>query len=321
MGKSGEVRVRKPAQESAFPEGNLLPVNLSFVPRCRSLVNHATQHLTQNIYNPPLPRCGMEAYQIEEFLGSGMEGARRSTLFSLYRRALPMALDEDSARIKTLLFREEVERRLRENAPLYNSEQSLSYQIKHLLKAGYAAAAGVSTKKFEMYFRSLSTVASASPPADSYNFPYILIIPSSLIPLRAQLRGIKAQSFLDPDDFAPAEPTPIQKKPYLIANVSAGEMHKGLSVSEALPLLEATHRFPLSLEETIALLTQTRGEVLHYHNLIAAATRHQNKYVPDLYCAGTDKVAGFSIKLKRELPTNAHPHGGIPSCSGRITLA
>ena len=199
----------------------------------------------------------MESHQAEEFLGQSMEGARRLVLFSLYYQLSPIVLEEDSALVKTLLFRESVERYKHEKAPLYNPARSLKHQLKQLNEAGYPAA-----EKFKVHAGDISTLSgkvASLPSCDAYNIPYILVIPFSIVPMKTQLAAIHAQNFLKQEDFTTFLNMPTPLRPYLISDVSAGEMYKGRSVSEALPLLEAGNRLPLSLEETIALLTQTRG--------------------------------------------------------------
>lgn len=260
----------------------------------------------------------MDQNDVEVLLGWGSQGARRGTLYSLYRQVSLHELDRDASLVKMVLFKEAVEKARETNAPLYDPQHSPAYQLKTLIKGGYPAAARQSPEKFHKSIDPLFARFPLPVSSDPYAFPAILVIPDAVVPLEHQLRAIHAQSFLNSADFTSLELLTPPDTPYLITEVSAGENHKGIAVSDALPQFAAKRRMPLVLEEVVALITQTRGEIIQYHNLIAAGTRHKKEFVPDMYSAGHDAQAGFSLKLKRELPTNAHPNWGIPSYQERV---
>ncbi len=205
----------------------------------------------------------MNSYTVEQFLGDGMSGARRTTLFSLYQNVPPNEIEEDVAAVKTMLFQSVVEKAKIKNSPLYDSQKSLSYQTRLLVSTGYPQMANQSQDEFEKTISRYLSEISNIPKNGDYNFPYIVVVPSLCVSIKNQLSAIHTQSFLDESDFTILRDISLHNQPYIITDVGAGEMSKGMCVNHALQMLASKGRTPLLLEEIIALILQTREDILN----------------------------------------------------------
>jgi hypothetical protein len=201
--------------------------------------------------------------------------------------------------------------------------QELDRQLETLLRKGYPAAAGLAEDALVALVRPLEPLLAEVPP--DADVPFVLVLSRELVaPLdavaRLDLRGRQGYTSMPADDLARFRPLPGLPVPSaaasLLVGVDTGVETLGVAPKDALPLLTAAGRSPLTLEEGLAVVTQ------HPELLVTASCFEM------LGSRGTDKrVTGLWV-MKGGAPRlgwcwNGAPHSwlGAASCTGRLSPA
>lgn len=239
-----------------------------------------------------------------------------TTITSLLLKVKPKERQQVLAEASTNIFREETAQAKERNSMIYNPIKSLTVQCTQLIGRGYDIAAKMSQAQFSSSIHALQEQVKDLEVSAENNIPYILVIPREIVSLEVQLSSIGAQNFLGTQDFIDQSGNDKSTGLYLITDVSAGESLKGCSFETARERLKNQVRFPTTLEESVALLTQL-PLITYYHSIVAAGILHKGEYAVELYNAGTDHGKPC-IKVKRETQTLAAPNRGFPSYAQRI---
>ena len=130
-------------------------------------------------------------------------------------------------------------------------------QVQRLLDLGVPAAAGLAPAALVDRLAPLR----GQVPEDGAAFVVVLtdaLVPRHALPERIVLRGRAGFTSMEADDvrrFTATVEVP-DAAAYLAVGVSTGPEHLGLTPDQALPLIEAADRSPLTLEEGLAVALQ-----------------------------------------------------------------
>ena len=155
--------------------------------------------------------------------------------------------------------------------------------------------------------------ASLAEPGAPGRIPFLLVAPAP--PLEALARIDGAFAVMDADDLARWAPVAGVRVPaapaYLALDVDLGDATRGVTPDDALPLLAADERSPLTLDEGIALVT-------HHPEVIA---RNRGVQFPGTRCGDRRVTAIWLSERRRKLgwcwAGNPHTWLGMASCAAR----
>ncbi len=194
-------------------------------------------------------------------------------------------------------------------------------QVDRLVELGYPALAGMDEVAFRGLLAPMREVASGLDRLDQ-RAPLLvitreLIAPEARVPL-LRLAGGKKPGIVDRnhDDlstFNPLEMLDVPPGPaYLLVGVERGEEFCGVRPEEALPLILARGRTPLTIDEGIALVTQ-RPELLEKNKcFMLSGSRRNDRRVPALW------ISERAPKLGWCWDGNPHTWLGVASTAGRV---
>lgn len=198
---------------------------------------------------------------------------------------------------------------------LYDRVESFDYQLNGLLDRDYHDISGMNKDQLVKLIEPLRAKIPKFVDSSAESFPYFIVIPDSMVSINEQLtrasNKIPGYTFLDMEDISDSIYVGKSKTPYLILNVNIGSFMRGFSADKGLEEILDCGRLPLSVQEGMAVFTHA-PEILYYHGMIFAGSRHKTDGVPDLY------LYGGKAKLKRERREDSDPRWGIPYCSGWI---
>jgi len=158
--------------------------------------------------------------------------------------------------------------------------------------------------------RDAAAVAEASA---EERLPFLLV--SAAPPLQALARITGATSVLDADDLArwrPIDGVPVPAGPvHLALDVDVGDATRGVRPDEALALLAAEDRSPLTLGEGIALVTCRPGVVYRNHGVQFPGSRCGDRRVTAIWLSERRPKLGWCWA------GNPHSWLGMASCGAR----
>jgi hypothetical protein len=197
-------------------------------------------------------------------------------------------------------------------------------QARTLVELGYPAIAGLSTGAFLEQVGPLRAVAvaragSAAPPARA-RVPFLLVVTRKLVPadLAMPLTALNGKpGFADfaPDDirrFAPVDTVPVPEGlAYLVLDVERGAATRNVRPDDAMVMITALGRTPLTVEEGIALVTQYPAALEKNNCFSLVASRCGDRRVPAIW------ISRGAPKLGWCWAGNPHTWLGSASCAGR----
>ena len=172
-----------------------------------------------------------------------------------------------------------------------------------------AAALGLPAAVAEP-LREAASLAEAGAPG---RIPFLLVAPAPPLEALAGIDG--AFAVMDADDLARWAPVAGVRVPaapaYLLLDVDLGDATRGVTPDDALALLAADERSPLTLDEGIALVT-------HHPEVIA---RNRGVQFPGSRCGDRRVTAIWLSERRRKLgwcwAGNPHTWLGMASCAAR----
>lgn len=223
-------------------------------------------------------------------------------------------------------LKEEVEARIkdtRERLRFPEFLEEFNRQASNLLRKGYPQAVGVSEYLFLLYIQPLKEKLRelASRRFEEGRIPFVLVVKKEMVNLEKMisLTGIEGESgasYLESDvlnEFVPADGIEIPSSNiYLMIDVrkkdtSTADARAGNSLAKIIK----EERFPLTLEEGIALLTH-HPEILKERNILLAGSKHRLGITPVFW---RDEL-GPRLGVYAELEEN----GFYPSCQNRLGI-
>lgn len=201
------------------------------------------------------------------------------------------------------------------------------HQVQHLLHLGYPEAAGVSTDSFLVQ----SNVLRAQLPdqivttvdLEQGTLPFVIVVKSALVPTETQMsltqkdgkHGMTKLFPHEPQDFSTIDSVKVPSSNiYLLIDINRGKETINLPPSEAMGLITASGRSPLTIEEGIALVTQFPEFLMKNNCFSLLASRHE----------GDQRVPAIWINANKQPNLgwcwNGNPHTwlGSASCAQRI---
>jgi hypothetical protein len=215
-------------------------------------------------------------------------------------------------------------------APLQRDDHELlsaefDRQVENLLAKGYPAAAALDPAEFLARIAPLKARLSAlalveAIPGDGY-IPFVLVIASALVPADTMMPLVERQGKSglvklyprEPQDFAPIDSVRLPAgAAYLLADIDRGKATINLAPSLALPLLQASQRSPLTIDEGIAILTHFPDFLQKNNCFSLLASRCGDRRVPALWLSAGRPKLGWCWD------GNPHTWLGSASCVGRL---
>ena len=168
-------------------------------------------------------------------------------------------------------------------------------QVVNLQRLGYPRIAGMSSEEFAELVGPLRARLSALGRIGESDIPFVLVLDRSLVAAEKSMPLVEQdgrQGFIDMNPTAPGEFTPIQglRLPdaavYLMLDVDTGRQTLNVTPDDALPLIAAKGRSPLTIEEGVAVLTHHPGVLRARNAFSLAGSRCEDRRVPALWTSG-----------------------------------
>lgn len=196
----------------------------------------------------------------------------------------------------------------------------LDRQISTLVDHGYPELAGLDLAAFCAYVDPLHDLLDGLPAPTGSNFPFVLVVTAALVPTVAAVERIDVrgkQGWTDMHDelggYRPIGGVDVPDSPvYLLADVSTGPETLDVRPNDALPMIEAAGRTPLTVDEGVALATQFPELFAERNAFQALGSRTDNKRVPSFW------VSKGAPRLGWCWAGNPHSWLGAGSAAARI---
>jgi hypothetical protein len=204
-----------------------------------------------------------------------------------------------------------------------DASAEFSRQVQTLLDQDYAVASGRSRRDFLGLVEPLEDRLPDLPPAsDDKAQPFAIVLTASVVPTEYVMEHVvDGKGTYGVVDMKPAEPTDFSTidsvevpefLAYLVADVDAGTVTLNVRPRDALPIIEAHGRTPLTIDEGVAVLTQV-PDLLHSHNAYQLlASRRGDKLIPSIWNSYRRPRLGWCWE------GNPHPWMGSASAATRI---
>jgi hypothetical protein len=207
----------------------------------------------------------------------------------------------------------------------------LDRQLATLLELGYPALAGRTPEAFAALVEPLRPVAEALgplPEATPGHAPLVLVVtralvaPEDTVPLLRLPTGGTGPSPLGIVDrnhepgslatYAPLDVLAVPEHPaYLLVDVDRGEEFRDVRPEDALPVVLARGRTPLTIDEGVALVTHAPHLLEKNACFMLAGSRRADRRVPALW------ISGRAPKLGWCWDGNPHSWLGLASAGAR----
>lgn len=202
--------------------------------------------------------------------------------------------------------------------------QEFERQIENLLEKGYDKLSGLSKDDFINLIMPLKNkllrLNINEEAKDSY-IPFVIVIKSELIPteqampliIRNKKNGIVKLDPVEPSNFKPVkEITLPEGVAYLLINIDRGEDTLNITPKDAFELIKKQKRFPLTIDEGIAILTHYPDYLQKNKCFYLSGSRRNDLRIPALWISEGKPKLGWCW--------NGNPHTwlGSASCADRI---
>ena len=213
---------------------------------------------------------------------------------------------------------------------------TFSQQVDRLVELGYPALAGLAEDDFRSRLGPLAPLADqvadqlaeqVDQPDGAARVPFVLVVttrlvdPYATVPLLRLVNGRKP-GVVDRNhaegDLATYHPLPGLGVPnaaaYLLVDVERGEEFCGVRPEDALPILTARGRTPLTIDEGIALVTQAPHLLEKNKCFMLSGSRRHDRRVPALW------ISERAPKLGWCWDGNPHTWLGVASAGSRLAV-
>lgn len=168
----------------------------------------------------------------------------------------------------------------------------LDRQRANLHRLGYPSLAGIAPADLDALVSPLRDLLPDEPAiGPGPRFPFLLVVRSTLVPTVAAVERWQVKGRAGWTDMADELPgyRPIdgvevpEAGVYLLLDVDTGADTLGVTPEEALPVLRAQGRSPLTVDEGVALVTQLPDVFASHNAFQALASRADNRRVPSFW--------------------------------------
>jgi Family of unknown function (DUF5701) len=198
----------------------------------------------------------------------------------------------------------------------------LDRQVANLERLGYAELAGMSSDAFAQLFAPLRARLRELPAGlGESSIPFVLVLDRRLVPAEQSMplveqdgrRGRVDMNPTEPAAFAPIQDVEVPPGPaYLALEIDTGAETLNVTPDDALPLIAARGRSPLTIEEGIAVLTHHSGILRARNAFSLLGSRRGDKRVPALWTSKGSPRLGWCWA------GNPHTWLGSASCASRL---
>lgn len=200
-------------------------------------------------------------------------------------------------------------------------DQELDRQLATLLAKGYPALAGLNDDAFAAHVEALRPLLpKVDPPADAAA-PFLVVVRQALVPTvgaveRLEVDGRAGWTDMadELDGYRPIEGLDLPDAPvYVLADVSTGPETLNVPPADALPMIRAAGRTPLTVEEGVALVTQVPRSLTGLNAFQAVGSRAANKRIPSFWMSKGAPRLGWCWE--------GNPHTWLGSASAGARLS
>ena len=195
----------------------------------------------------------------------------------------------------------------------------LDRQLRTLHDLGYPAAAGISDADLDLLVKPLHDLLPETPAGP---IPVLLVVRSTLVPTvdavaRWSVKGRAGWTDMADElaGYRPVDEVDVPDAPvYLLLDVDTGGETLNVRPDDALPMVRAKGRTPLTIDEGVALVTQ-HPDVFKTHNAFQAlASRADNKRIPSFWMSKGAPRLGWCWA------GNPHTWLGAASAGSRLSV-
>lgn len=181
--------------------------------------------------------------------------------------------------------------RVADDPDLAGAEEELDRQLEVLLGKGYPALAGVSDEAFRARVDALRPHLADLPAPREDTYRLLLVVAGRLVPTVAAVERFEVGGRTGWTDMGPElggyRPIDGVRTPdsdvYLLVDVDTGRETLDVRPRDALPMVVAAGRTPLTIDEGVALVTQFPGVFRDHNAFQALASRAGDKRVPSFW--------------------------------------
>jgi hypothetical protein len=200
-------------------------------------------------------------------------------------------------------------------------EPELDRQVETLLIKGYPALAGLDEAAFMTLLEPLRGLLPDVAASKEAHLPFLLVVPHTVVPTVAAVERFEVRGRTGWTDMAdeigsyrPIEGVEVASRPYLLVEVSTGPETLDVPPAEALPMIHAAGRTPLTVDEGVALVTQLPESLTEHNAFQAVGSRADNKRIPSFWMSKGAPRLGWCWE------GNPHSWLGSASAAGRLTV-
>ena len=199
-------------------------------------------------------------------------------------------------------------------------EPELDRQIETLLTKGYPALAGLDEAAFTTRLEPLRALLPDIEVSEESHLPLLLVVPHTLVPTVAAVERFEVRGQAGWTDMAdeigsyrPIEGVEVPGGPYLLVDVSTGPETLNVPPGDALPMIHAAGRTPLTVDEGVALVTHLPESLTEHNAFQAVGSRATNKRIPSFWMSKGAPRLGWCWE------GNPHTWLGSASAAKRLT--
>ncbi len=197
-------------------------------------------------------------------------------------------------------------------------------QLETLVERGYPTLAGMTETEWRRLLEPLrACVLEHRTPLDlptSARVPFVIVVGKKLIPITQTMaltslngrEGFVSADTADIDAFEPIESVQIpDPTAYVVFDVERGKETLGVRPNDAIEMIAAQGRSPMTIDEGVAFLTMFPGSLEKNNCFQLLASRVGDKRVPGLWISDKRPKLGFCWA------GNTHTWLGAASCAAR----
>lgn len=196
----------------------------------------------------------------------------------------------------------------------------LHRQVETLIAKGYPALAGLDEAGFTALLEPLRAVVPGH--RDAAHLPFVLVVPGDLVPIVAAVERFEVGGKAGWTDMAdeigsyrPVDGVDVPTGPYLLVDVSTGAETLDVPPVDALPMIRAAGRTPLTVDEGVAVVTQFPRALTDRNAFQAVGSRAANKRIPSFWVSKGAPRLGWCWE------GNPHSWLGAASAARRVAPA
>jgi hypothetical protein len=196
---------------------------------------------------------------------------------------------------------------------IHTHEQELDRQLAVLVDKGYPQDVAGHVEPLRALLPKVSEV-------EPEHIPFVLVVRSSLMPTEAAVERLEVRGKAgwtdmggEIESYRPIEGVEVPAADvYLLVDVSTGPETLDVAPADALPMIRAAGRTPLTVDEGVALVTQHPETLTDRNAFQALGSRAENKRIPSLWMSKGAPRLGWCWE--------GNPHSWLGSASAADRL-